>query len=401
VLGIAIVRAGFLAGRARSPRPYVVLATRDAGHLAGNLLSIQEELARRRPDTPARVIGYRMRGGLAGRLATAREAWVMGYHLAASRLFVADDWCFPLFAAWPRQGTTRVQVWHAAGAFKRFGFSVLDAVPGGEDADLLPMTANWDLCLASSDAAADHLTEAFRLPRERFTSALGLPRTDALYDPGRRVAAAAAIRRRYALPAGRRAILYAPTFRGETIRDARHPEGLDLAAMRDALAPGWLVLLRQHPLARSSATLPAGLADFVVDVSDWPDMNELMLVADLLVTDYSSAVFEFALLHRPMAVFAPDLAAYERERGLYLDVRRDLPGPVFESTAGLADWIRAGRFDTGAVAAFAGTWWDMADGHAAERFVARVAEPALRGKRPAIEPSPRPEDRVVLPVPPD
>ena len=71
-----------------------------------------------------------------------------------------------------------------------------------------------------------------------------------------------------------------------------------------------------------------------------------MLVSDVLVTDYSSAIFEFSLLDRPMVFFAPDYEAYERERGFYFDYRTGVPGPIFETTAELAAYLRAGIFDT-------------------------------------------------------
>jgi CDP-glycerol glycerophosphotransferase (TagB/SpsB family) len=115
----------------------------------------------------------------------------------------------------------------------------------------------------------------------------------------------------------------------------------------------------------------------VIDASDHPDMNELMLVSDVLVTDYSSAMYEFALLERPMAFFAPDHAAYERERGFYLDWPGDLPGPVFGTTEDLAGWLRGEAFDLDRVRAFRASAFDVADGRATARFVDEVVLPAL------------------------
>jgi CDP-ribitol ribitolphosphotransferase len=132
---------------------------------------------------------------------------------------------------------------------------------------------------------------------------------------------------------------------------------------------------------RRSVDIGPELATFVRDVSDWADMNELMFVSDLLVTDYSSAIFEFALLGRPMAFLAPDADAYERERGFYLDFRRDMPGPIFDTTQALAAWIAAGDLDPERSVAFAGQSFEVADGHASERFVDRVVLPALRTGR--------------------
>lgn len=381
-LGLVVVRVGFALGRLRSPRGHVVLAGSEGEHVGGNLLYIRRELERRTPPIPVRFVTYRARPGLRGRIASAREALCAGYRLATARLFVVDDWFFPMYAVTPRPGTFRVQAWHAAGAFKKFGHSVLDRSFGADEemVRLVPIHSNYDLCLVSSAAATPHYSDAFQLPRDRFTSALGLPRTDLFFDADHRARATAAIHHRYELPTSRRILLYAPTFRGDSVHAARYADDLDLATMRDALAGQWVLLLRRHPFVRESADLPPDLAGFVVDVSDWPDVNELMLVADLLVTDYSSVIFEFALLDRPMAFFAPDCAAYERERGFYFDYRTGVPGPVFQTTRELAAYAATGRFDLERVRSFAREWFDVADGHASERFVDRVVLPVLRGE---------------------
>ena len=389
-LGIVVVRLGFAVGRIRPVRPEVVLAGAGRAHAGGNLFHIRRELERRTPPIPVRFVTYRTRPGLRGRIAGAWEALRAGYYLGLARMCIVDNSFFPMDATTPRAGTIRVQVWHAAGAFKKFGYSALDVAsgPDPEASRVLPIHSSYDLCLVSSGAAIVHYMDGFHLPRDRFTSALGLPRTDIFFDEGQRARAVDAIRRRYALPAGRRILLFAPTFRGDPVLDAWYEDSLDLAAMREMLTPDWLLLLRLHPLVRDTARLAPDLAGFVVDVSDWPDMNELMFVADLLVTDYSSAIFEFALLERPMAFFAPDLDAYERERGFYFDYRSGVPGPVFETTRDLAAYVAAGRFDTGRVRAFAREWFDVADGHASERLVDRVVLPALHGEPVRLEVEP-------------
>jgi CDP-glycerol glycerophosphotransferase (TagB/SpsB family) len=129
---------------------------------------------------------------------------------------------------------------------------------------------------------------------------------------------------------------------------------------------------------RAARPLERDLEGFVIDVSGYPDINELMLVSDVLVTDYSSAIYEYALLGRPMAFFAPDHAAYEGERGFYFDFRTGVPGPIFETTEALAAWLRAGEFDLERVARFRAESFDVADGRATERFVDEIVEPALR-----------------------
>jgi len=380
------VRVGFALGRLVPLRAHVVLATQRRTELSGNLLYIQQELRRRTPAIPSKVLAYRTASGIVGRAAAAWQAARAGYHLATARVFVVDDWFFPMDVISPRTGTYRVQTWHGAGAFKKVGYSVIDKSFGADEKLIrtVRIHCNYDLCLTSSERTTDHYMEAFRLPRQRFTSALGLPRTDLFFDDRLRSRATEALRRRYLLPPNRRILLYAPTYRGDSVTAARHDEQLDLHALHDALSGEWVILLRPHPFVRRGPSLPSELVGFVIDASDWPDINELMLVSDLLVTDFSSAIFEYALLNRPMAFFAPDWDAYERDRGFYIDFWSEVPGPVFEETTALAAYLQSGLFPVQRVVDFAREWFDVADGHASERFVDKVVLPALRGQSPHV-----------------
>ena len=137
------------------------------------------------------------------------------------------------------------------------------------------------------------------------------------------------------------------------------------------------MLIRLHPFVRSRTTIGPDLADFAIDVSDHPDINELMLVSDVLVTDYSSAIYEFSLLGRPMVFFAPDYEAYERERGFYFDYRTGVPGPIFETTEALAEYLRAGVFDIERVERFREASFDVADGDSATYVTDELILPSL------------------------
>ena len=380
------VRIGFWLGSARRPAPRVVLATSHAAALSGNLAYLAEELAARRPAIPVTVLASRHEPGVAGRVRAIVLAARAGYLLAAARAFVVDDYFFPMYVITPRPGTVRLQVWHAAGAFKKFGYSVLDRSFGADEAFVrrVAIHGNYSLALVSSMSVAPHYAEAFGQPIGIFSSRYGLPRTDLFADPDRRARAVARLRERYGLPDGRRIVLYAPTFRGDSVGQARYDDLLDLRAMHDVLGDDHAVLLKLHPFVRDALTIDPELASFAIDASADPDLNELMLVADLLVTDYSSAIYEFALLGRPIAFLAPDGDAYREERGFYLDFPSDLPGPVFETTPDLAAAIRADAFDLERVRAFAAASFDVVDGRSTARIVDEVLLPALRGEPPAI-----------------
>jgi len=357
----------------------VVFASTAAEQPSGNLAFIRAELDRRTPPIPYRVVMMRPSPSWRSWLATFAYNLRAGYHLGRARLFIVDDYYFPIYVIAPRKGTTIIQTWHASGAFKKIGWSVLDKAFGADESlvEKVAIHSNYDICLMASTTSAIHYAEAFHQPLERFVTDIGMPRTDVLFGP-RVPAIAAAIRAKYRLPAGKRVVLYAPTFRGTTVRRATSPEDLDFRELHRVLGADHVILLKLHPFVRAAHPIPPELRSFVIDASDHPDIHELMLVSDVLVTDYSSAIFEFSLLGRPMAFFAPDIADYDEERGFYFDYRSGVPGPVFETTADLAAWLRAADFDLARVERFRADSFEVADGHATERFVDRIVLPALR-----------------------
>jgi teichoic acid ribitol-phosphate primase len=374
-----LTRLGFAVGRLRRVRSHVVLATTHSAELTGNLAWIREELERRDPPIPFVEVTP---GGRRSRLDFLAYTFRAGYHLASARVLVVDDYFFPMYVIKPRPGTMRVQVWHAAGAFKKFGYSVIEK-SFGADPDLVAKVrihSNYDLALVSSMSVAPHYAEAFNAPLGIFTSDLGLPRTDLLTNPALRAAAAARVRARYPAIEGRKVVLYAPTFRGASVGHATHADLMDLDIMRRVLGDEWVVLLKLHPFVRKGLEIPRGLEGFAIDASGEADVNELMLVSDVLVSDYSSVIYEFALLGRPILFLAPDEDAYDLERGFYFDFRADAPGPIFATTEAVAEAIRAGAHDLERVRAFAAASFDVTDGHATARLVDRVLVPALAGR---------------------
>jgi CDP-glycerol glycerophosphotransferase (TagB/SpsB family) len=373
VTRIWVIRLIFYAARLLPVRERVVLATAHKAQIDGNLACISNELASRQPTPPVVVLAYAPQRGPLGLLRTAVREMRAAYLLATSRLFVVDDYFFPIYVIRPRPHTTIVQTWHACGPFKKFGYSLAGKSFGAPEAltRRVPIHSNYDIVLVASRPSAACLAEAFRLPLDRFVTDLGIPRTDVLIGEKRIAAGGEAVRERYAIPDGRRVVLYAPTFRGDSIGAARAPENLDLLELKEALGRDHVILLRQHPFVRATA-VPPELADFVIDVSRHREVNELMLASDVLITDYSSVIFDFALLGRPILLFAPDHDAYERERGFYFDYRADGPGPVFQSTTPLARYLRAAQFDLDRVERFRAFWFEVADGNSTSRFVDRV-----------------------------
>jgi CDP-ribitol ribitolphosphotransferase len=245
---IWIVRVTFALASLLPIRRRVVLATTHIAAIRGNLASIQAEIARQGLDVPVVALIHNARPGWRGRVRAVVQSIIAGYYLATSAVFVVDSHYLPIYVIRRRPGTTIVQTWHACGAIKKIGYSVLDKTFGADESltNLVRLHTNYSFCLAASHAAVVQYMDAFRQPAELFVTELGIPRTDVLVRTEGRDRLMAAIRERYAIPAGRRVILYAPTFRGESMTKARHPEDLDLGVLARCWATT-VLLLRLHP----------------------------------------------------------------------------------------------------------------------------------------------------------
>jgi CDP-glycerol glycerophosphotransferase (TagB/SpsB family) len=393
IVRVLAARAGAAIARLLPIQERVYIAANRDGQLRGNLAEIHRALTGLTPAPRIRCetgSDSERQGGLPilGLVSAVVRIFLRSYRVASSRLVIVDDYFFPIYPVKKRPGVTIVQVWHACGAFKRFGRATLEAEWGADQVFLkwVPIHSNYDLTLVSSASIAPIYAEAFGQPVEKISAAFGIPRTDALLPSPERDARERAVRERLGLHDGRTTVLYAPTFRGTDLKGAAAPELLDIAALSRALGSEYRLILRLHPFVKSAMRIPPEAGDFVVDASNEPDVNEVMLAGDILVSDYSSIIFEYALLNRPMAFLAPDLAAYERERGFFFDYRTGVPGPVLESTEQLARWIGAKVFDRQRVRDFAAASFDVMDGRATERFVSEIALPALRGEPIRIPP---------------
>jgi CDP-ribitol ribitolphosphotransferase len=360
-------------------RRKIVLASSHASRLDGNLKAIRDEIERRGIDAETVVLLRPESRGLLGKARMALFGIVAEYHIATARVLVIDDYFFPLYVARKKPGTFVLQTWHASGAFKKVGYSVVGKSFGASEelVSRVRIHSNYDACLIGSTTAVAAYSEAFGQPADKFVTDTGIPRTDLFFDERRIAEAIARVRERYDVPAHRKVVLYAPTFRGDSRSVAAYDDFLDLREMASLLADDHIVMLRLHPWVAARAHVPADLATFVRDASDYPEFNELLLAADVLITDYSSAIFEYSLLERPMGFLAPDHDAYQAERGFYFDYLSGVPGPVFETTTQLAQWLAAGEFDLERVREFRRTSFDVADGHASNRVVERLIEPHL------------------------
>ncbi|MFE9835089.1 CDP-glycerol glycerophosphotransferase family protein [Streptomyces sp. NPDC005551] len=215
----------------------------------------------------------------------------------------------------------------------------------------------------------------------------GSPRNDVLVRA--RPEEGAAVRARLGIPAGRTVVLYAPT-RRDYVRGG-HVDRVDLARFADDLGADHTLVVRLHPSLADGPARGLGLAELhrrgvLVDGTDEPHVEELMLASDVLVTDYSALLFDYANLDRPIVVHADDWGAYRASRGTYFDITADPPGHVSSSYRELAWLFASGAWRDGESArlraGFRSRFCEFDDGRAAERVVRTL----MLGERDAPAP---------------
>lgn len=326
----------------------------------GNMGFLRDAMVR--ADPTAEIIGV-FKPSLASRRAL-RDVFRLPMLIATSAVIVLDDFYPLIYRFRIRKGARLVQLWHAAGAFKQVGHSRA-GLPGGPTRGSEIHRNYTDAIVSSSGIVADY-AEAFAIPAERVRP-WGMPRSDVFFDEDAVAQTRARVRHELGIGDDERFVVYAPTFRGNGQRSATAAPDADWAGIAEALGAGWRVGVRQHPFVKRGA-LGAG----VVDAAAVPDMNDLLMATDVLVTDYSSSIFEFALLRRPVVFFTPDLEEYEAARSFYRPFDHYAIGPVVREAGGLADAIASADVDDARLDTFLDEFADALDGRSSERIAGEL-----------------------------
>jgi CDP-glycerol glycerophosphotransferase len=303
------------------------------------------------------------------------------YRVLARAKYLVNNVNFPDWAV-KRPGSVHVQTHHGTPlkvmGMDHYRFPI--GARGMELDKLLSRCDRWDFSISTSPFNTEVWQRAY--PCEHETLEVGYPRNDRLCVATDRDVAAA--RAALGLDLGETAVMFAPTHRD--YQQTFDPM-LDVGELADALGPGVRVLARLHHFYEDDA-----VADHprVLDVSAHPRVEDLYLAADVLITDYSSVMFDYGHLDRPMVIFAPDWDTYRRTRGVTFDLMAEPPGVVATTFAELVDAFRGGAVRGEAAerarAAFRAKFCRYGDGRSSERVVRRVflGEPAAPARLTAL-----------------
>jgi CDP-glycerol glycerophosphotransferase len=320
---------------------------------------------------PAHAAGFAAAGVATAGWATAEgRAALESADVLIANTHTDTDWTKPANGVY-------LQTWHGT-PLKRIHWDVLWAPPGRLER-LSGDVARWDCLISPNRSSTPLLRSAFRFDGEVLET--GYPRNDVLSAPDRD-AIRAAVREELGIPDDRTVVLYAPTWRDAEVfgpNESRIAGELrlpfDIDAFAEQLGDDHVLLLRLHYML--TGRFQAAQHAAVRDVSFYDDISRLYLAADVLVTDYSSAMFDFAITGRPILFYTYDLADYQnRSRGFYFDFTPVAPGPLLSTSQAVLDALRdlpaVSERHAEAYRRFRERFCHLEDGHASDRVLDRL-----------------------------
>ena len=322
-----------------------------------------------------RIIEHYLDYGTASAAEVAKHSTrFMQLYAAAGYVVICDNF-LPVASCTKREETKVIQLWHACGCYKKFGYDALDDIPAGYHG--ANVYRNADLVTVSGKAAVKPFASAMRLP-ERCVKALGVSRTDLYFKKSWKERCTKQFYEKYPQALGKNVVLWAPTFRG----NAGVPElmALDIKKLQQELGEEYLVLARLHPhlvnaFKRAEKELDTLKQTSVRDVEKQVSMEqgtikqtglektsakqgnsgqgmitleesvceipteELYPIVDVLIADYSSLIYEYLLFRKPLVLYVPDLDEYRSKRGFYMDIE-EIPGQIVTREKELASVVR-------------------------------------------------------------
>ena len=287
------------------------------------------------------------------------------YQLLTSKVIVTDD--YVRYMRWMklRKNQQLIQIWHACGAFKKFG---LDAPSRLSTAEEKATHAQYTVVAVTSESCRKYYAAAFGID-EKICLPLGLPRTDSVINQADTLRES--VYSRHPEFIGKKLYLYCPTFREDDGQQIEYDPQIDWQKLSEALNDDEVFIIRRHPIMKYSLTDQE--YSRIADLSSESTL-ELTAASSAIITDYSSVIYDACLLDVPCVFYCPDYKNYER--GFYLRFPEDLPGEMVTDCSALLDTIRKTAIspDNEKVKKFKADQLSACDGKSAERTAKLIKE---------------------------
>ncbi len=349
----------------KSKKPVVMFMSEQSTSISTNLKAVKDRMLARGMDQDYIIVeSYRSsvtnpRQGL--------KSWMdMLKKMAMSDFIFLDDHAPVLDWLILDKDTTLVQLWHAGAGFKSSGYS-----RWGHIGCPAPYSCHrqYKYGISGSKNIAHFFSEVWGINDSQVLPT-GMPRIDEFLDEAYRKKKTKELYEKYPMCKDKKVILFAPTYRGTNKANAHYPyELIDFPKLYELCGDKYVVLFKMHPWVASAVPIPEQYKDRFADVGRYPNINDLFYFTELLITDYSSNIFEYSLMRKPMLFFAFDEIQYSFSRGFHRPYEESAPGKVCHTFAEVLEAIAQKDFDYPKVEEYVEKHFDHIDSHASDRVI--------------------------------
>ena len=290
--------------------------------------------------------------------------------IAKQDYIFVDDYA-PVFGFLKLNKKTKlIQVWHAGEGFKAVGYCRFGKK--GSPYPAVSCHKQYDYALVGSKRLIKVYAEVFGIEEDAFLP-IGMPRLDDFLDQEKMDKEKQRFYEKYPWCKGKKIILFAPTYRGKGQKEAYYPyEWLDLKQIKELCGDEYVFLVKMHPFIGEKIIIPKDCKEHIFDVSVEQDINSMYYVTDLLITDYSSNYYEYALLQKPVLFFVPDRELYEVARGIHKNVKETAPGKVCDTFEEMLEAIKEKDFEVEKMHQFVEENFAHYDGKASDKAIDEI-----------------------------
>lgn len=294
------------------------------------------------------------------------------YRLAVADIILIDDYYPDIYRLDYPKNKKIVQVWHACGAFKSLGLERLGK-PGAPAFNTRVHKCYTHVPVSSYHSALHH-AEAFGINEKRFYP-IGIPRTDIFFDEKYKKNILEKLSKEFPEANGKSKVyMYAPTFRGDNALNAHFPfEKIDLKRWGEhCIETNSLLIIKMHPFVKQLFRIPEKYKNHIIDATSYREVNDMLFMVDVLITDYSSIIYEFSLLKRPILFYAFDQKEYVATRDFYEKYEDIVAGKIVHTSNDLMNCIKNEDFDFAKMDSFVKKNFTYTDGKATDRFIDHI-----------------------------
>ena len=310
----------------------IVMISRQSNNITLDFKLIKDRMNEKYNNIKLVVLCKKLDNGIRNKVLYCIHMLKIMYYLATSKICILDSYCIPVSILKHKKKLKIIQIWHASGAVKKFGYQIIDKKEGANSlvAQLMCMHKNYDYVIAPSETTKNIFSEAFNIPREKIIK-LGLPRLE--YIINTKYDKSDEIYRQYPHLKNKKNILYIPTFRKNNDINL-----VDNVIQTKIDKNKYNLIISLHPLDKTNVP-----SEYLIDKKY--SSCDLIKIADYIITDYSALSIEASILEKPIFLLLKDLQYYEQNRGLNINLQKELPSFVCKNFVEIMDKIEKKEYN--------------------------------------------------------